>query len=636
MRLNRIASSLTPRPYKYLMLTICAAAVGVIPILLPDRAASDYMPNADISSVASGSWSDPGIWDRGRVPTEGDYVYIGESTSVTYDVWSEDEIAGMTIDGDLRFARSHSTNLDVGTVTVNPSGLLEIGSAWKPMPLAVTATIRIVNAKDGENSIEVMGEMRIHGSPLQFVYTDLATDAEPGSRVITTRDSTGWRAGDRLAIASTSLRPQDAEQTIVETVRGRLITLERPLKHWHSGSGTTAAEVANLTRNVVITSKSARKRGHTRFLSGARAYISYAEFANLGPQGQLGKYPIHFHMVGDSMRGSYVKGASIWNSGNRFITVHSTSNITLSDNVGYGAVGHGFFMESGDEVFVTWERNLGMLVRPGKILGSDATPAIFWSENPANSWVGNIAVSSVKGYGFNIRVPNRGMDIALLGGATQLRELSVVRFDNNEAHSNGLSGLRMYRLNSKMGKGVTNIVGFTSWRNGEYGARINAVGARLESSLIFGNKKANVHLSGRANVIASTLILGERGFVPKTKGVKIQRSLNGVLLAGTDNTIVDSVISGHASGKYGDVGADIRLVQDAGGAVTATVRNTLMRSERPMIFGYPMNNASVVKFEDYQRISGNDFRLIRLDASPPPNCTPSVDLRFIANVCASN
>ena len=73
----------------------------------------------------------------------------------------------------------------------------------------------------------------------------------------------------------------------------------------------------------------------------------------MGAVNQMGKYPIHFHMVGDSMKDSYVKGVSVWNSGNRFITVHSTQYITLSDNVGYNAIGHGFFMESGDEVFVT-------------------------------------------------------------------------------------------------------------------------------------------------------------------------------------------------------------------------------------------------------------------------------------------
>jgi len=48
--------------------------------------------------------------------------------------------------------------------------------------------------------------------------------------------------------------------------------------------------------------------------------ISYAEFRHLGKEGVLGKYSIHFHLVGDTMRGSGVLGASIWDSHNRRLT----------------------------------------------------------------------------------------------------------------------------------------------------------------------------------------------------------------------------------------------------------------------------------------------------------------------------
>ena len=51
--------------------------------------------------------------------------------------------------------------------------------------------------------------------------------------------------------------------------------------------------------------------------------------------------------------------------------------MTLNNNVGYGALGHGFFLETGDEVFVTLDGNLGVGVQPGKILKSDSSPAVF-------------------------------------------------------------------------------------------------------------------------------------------------------------------------------------------------------------------------------------------------------------------
>ena len=195
-----------------------------------------------------------------------------------------------------------------------------------------------------------------------------------------------------------------SEEAYIAKVTGRAITLDTPLKYHHDGRAPAQAQVALLTRNVVITSKNPQFRGHTRFLEGAKGSISYAEFSHLGARGELGKYPIHFHMAGETIPGSYVKGASIWDSGNRFITVHSTQYVSLSYNIGYNAVGHGFFFEIGDEVYVTMDHNLGILVTRGDILVSDRYASIFWVQNAHNSVTNNIAVSSKHGDGFQFAI----------------------------------------------------------------------------------------------------------------------------------------------------------------------------------------------------------------------------------------
>ena len=63
-----------------------------------------------------------------------------------------------------------------------------------------------------------------------------------------------------------------------------------------------------------------RVRDHTMYHRDSGGGISYAEFRHLGKEGVLGKYSIHFHLVGDTMRGSGVLGASIWDSHNRRLT----------------------------------------------------------------------------------------------------------------------------------------------------------------------------------------------------------------------------------------------------------------------------------------------------------------------------
>ena len=74
----------------------------------------------------------------------------------------------------------------------------------------------------------------------------------------------------------------------------------------------------------------------------------------------LGRYAIHFHLVGDTMRGSQVLGAAIVDSHNRWITIHGTEYLVVRDCVGYQSVGHGYFLEDGTEVYNLLDRNLGV------------------------------------------------------------------------------------------------------------------------------------------------------------------------------------------------------------------------------------------------------------------------------------
>ena len=149
--------------------------------------------------------------------------------------------------------------------------------------------------------------------------------------------------------------------------------------HWngdHKGTGDYRAAVANLSRNVIVESAEPDGlRGHTMYHHGSAGAISYAEFRHLGKENVLGRYSIHFHLCGDTMRGSYVIGASIWDSHNRWITIHGTNYLVVRDCVGFQSVGHGFFLEDGTEVYNVLDRNLAVQAFAGKPL-PQADPAI--------------------------------------------------------------------------------------------------------------------------------------------------------------------------------------------------------------------------------------------------------------------
>ena len=47
-----------------------------------------------------------------------------------------------------------------------------------------------------------------------------------------------------------------------------------------------------------------KMRGHTMYHRNSAGAISYSEFRHLGKEGVLGKYPVHFHLLRDGMRGT--------------------------------------------------------------------------------------------------------------------------------------------------------------------------------------------------------------------------------------------------------------------------------------------------------------------------------------------
>src|SRR5262249_38316921 len=136
---------------------------------------------------------------------------------------------------------------------------------------------------------------------------------------------TGWRIKDRVILTATQMdgprnlgplragadgRRSFTEERTLTAIDGSTLTLDQPLTHTHLGQGNYRGEIANLSRNVIIESADpVRSRGHTMYHRGSSGSISYAEFRHLGKEGVLGKYSLHFHLVGDSMRGSSVIGA---------------------------------------------------------------------------------------------------------------------------------------------------------------------------------------------------------------------------------------------------------------------------------------------------------------------------------------
>jgi hypothetical protein len=453
-----------------------------------------------VRTVGSGAWSDAKTWEGGKLPAAGARVQVRAGHRVVYDRKYADVIRSIHVAGTLTFAADRDTELNVGLIKIQPGDdasengfdcdahmtdsdptqpkpALEIGTPDKPLDARYTATIRLhyVEGLDRETCPAVIccgGRLDLHGALLSRTWVKLGASAKVGDKSVSLGEPvTGWRKGDRVIVTPSDREGHDmasrrpggkgpklhTEERVITAIDGTKVEFEQPLELAHIGSGDYRAEVANLSRNVVVESADpAGVRGHTMYHRNSAGSISYAEFRHLGKEGILGKYSIHFHLCGDTMRGSYVVGASVWDSGNRWVTIHGTNYLVVKDCVGYRSVGHGFFLEDGTEVFNVLDRNLAVQAFKGKRLPKQALPfdqnegAGYWWANSLNSFTRNVACENDR-YGFRYEATQGSsfkvtLPVMQADGSrkpTDIRTLPFVSFDDNESHSEGLYGINL-------------------------------------------------------------------------------------------------------------------------------------------------------------------------------------------------
>ncbi len=467
---------------------VLSSALALLALAVPS--AFGNPPPEVIRSARSGSWSASDTWEGGKVPPAGARVQVRQGHTVRYDCRTEQTIRSIHVAGVLTFAPDRDTRLNVGLIKIQPGDdasengfdcdahvpdlapgqprpALEVGTPEQPIPADHTAVIRLVycDGMDRESCPAIVccgGRMDFHGAPLNHTWVKLGTTVKTGDKVVSLAEPViGWRPGDRVILTATTrqnkrkktFKPsvRDSTQTeerLIKIVEGTRLTLDKPLQYDHQGDGDYRGEVANLSRNVVVESADPNGvRGHTMYHRRSAGSISYAEFRHLGKQGVLGRYSLHYHLVGDTMRGSSVIGASIWDSGNRWLTIHGTSYLVVRDCVGYRSLGHGFFLEDGTEVFNVLDHNLAVQALTAKPLPNQALPfdkndgAGFWWANSLNAFTRNTACECDE-YGYFFQAAKTVdfdpvLSVPQPDGSRRrvdIRTLPFLRFEDNEAH----------------------------------------------------------------------------------------------------------------------------------------------------------------------------------------------------------
>ena len=417
-------------------------------------------------------WSSEETWGGEAPPREGDSVYIPHGQVLLVDI-SPPKLYLILVEGTLIFKDMPELDLHAWFI-MNREGRIEAGMPGKPYEGKLTITMygdrysKMLPGFGNKGIFTHNGTIDLHGVVRNHTWTFLKTTALKDSTTIEVLDPVDWKAGEEIVIAPTSRSKMESEMRTISSVAnspngGKILTLTKALNFGHF-AGTInpndpdsvdkpiilAAEVGLLTRNIKVQGDlTTNITGHgahilARGTEGlVKARYSYIEVFNAGQKFQLGRYPIHFHMIGH-VHDMYVLGCAVHHTFNRGTTIHGVHYLTLRWNVYYHTMGHTIFFEDGIESNNLIEHNLVIHVRPApSMLQSDKKPSGIWMARPSNFIRKNHLVGcDGNGVWFELVGSPTGPSSALGSGICSSKE-TLLMYEDNVHHSNSI-GIRIY------------------------------------------------------------------------------------------------------------------------------------------------------------------------------------------------
>lgn len=412
------------------------AGENAVAAIMDDLAArGPAKPPQTFTAVRLGTWTDGATWGGTR-PTTGASVIIPPGIKVIYDAADSGSLKSLDVRGELEFWPEASPKLNARLITV--SGKLTIGTEAAPFPANRTATILLTGSAGtdpGDDGLRVNGgTLDLHGAPVGSAWTRLAEPARKDDDRIALEAPVPWPVGAEIAIASTSPNPANAETRRIAQVKGATLVLDRPLEKDHRADGSERAEVALLSRNVVVSGIDAQKGSYVALASAAVARVENVEFRKLGRAGVERNRAISFDGVLAGTN-SYLKSNAIHATGNGCVSVRQTDGLRIEGNAAFDVSGRCFDFVDGAEIGTLVSGNLVANLKAG----TEAAPAAFRVRNPDNRVVGNaVAVSAGHAYWYDLPESAARND----GRRLLPRETALGAFSGNR--SRGTAGTALY------------------------------------------------------------------------------------------------------------------------------------------------------------------------------------------------
>nr|XP_018672072.2 fibrocystin-L-like [Ciona intestinalis] len=447
-------------------------------------------------------WSSIFTWGGTTVPTTSDFVVINKGQTVLLDTDTA-VLKMLLINGGELIFDEKDVSLKAENILITNQGKLQVGTEDAPfqhkaiiemhghlrsqeLPIYGAKTLALRN-----------GTLDLHGKFIPQTWSKLASTAEAGATQITLEHSVTWQVNDEIVIATTGLRHSQSqtEKRSISAISadGRTLNLTAALNYKHLGVSESfgnhtihfRAEVGLLTRNIVFRGSDDHvwhddipacpdgfntgqfatqtcfqgrfgdETGADQFGASimmhaadeskgtALARIEGIEATYVGQAFRLGRYPIHFHLMGE-VEGMYVRRCSIHRSFNRAVTIHGTHNLTVEHNVVYDVMGGAIFIEDGIETNNVIQYNLAIFVKQStSLLNDDVTPAAYWVTNPNNIIRHNHAAGGTH-FGAWYRMHTHPDGPSFTPSVCQ-KNVELGQFENNTVHSQGWFGLWIFQ-----------------------------------------------------------------------------------------------------------------------------------------------------------------------------------------------
>ena len=402
---------------------------SITPIRTRRRFDAEASPPGDPNYTTTINWS-----DLSPAPTAGANVTIPSGWHVVLNT-ATPALASLIISSGGKLSEDPAAlSLAVTAETIQVSGIWEIGREGQRFtkPYVITLTGAKPAGTLGELTSTVVRGIQVMGGKLHW-FGDVSrkhrvrlnlTAAANATALMIEDASTGWKAGDSVAIGTTdfyNINVRTHRTTLAADASGFGITLSTGLNGPRYGSlqyvndaglsttnGTFTpdpswpegwaiprvlderAMVVNTTRNIIVQgaddSAWANDGWGADVMVMGRAdqmanhiKVSGVLFRRVGKRSVLGKYPFHWHMLSYSSydsanpttsgkayyglaEGHYIRDCAIEDSANRGIVVHGTNGVDVDRNVTVFVRGHVFFLENGSEMWNRLRDNVALLI----------------------------------------------------------------------------------------------------------------------------------------------------------------------------------------------------------------------------------------------------------------------------------